>query len=263
MRQILPITSVLAAGLLLSGSLPAQQRSSAKPPIASPTAQVQLQADLQRLAAAAQAQLLSLPSFTCQETALSEVLREGRVIMKVKVRGTVRVLRKPNGVFDETFTYKRFHLLIFPTVLPYYVRGGFDSALTYFLPSAQGCYRYTLSPDPGRIDFVSRTNPDPGYGCKDHGLTGFALLDAAGDVTHIERTIPEAVARPLKLTPFAAVDLGPVDLNGQVYLLSQHITATDTLGYYGQGHFEATYSGCKLFTATVTIGPATLVPSQP
>ncbi|MGA7157389.1 MAG: hypothetical protein WBY53_11100 [Acidobacteriaceae bacterium] len=252
MRQSIQITRSLAAILLLAASLSAQQ-------VPKPITLPPLQAELLHLGAAAEAQILSLPNFTCEETATSQLIRNQKIRTNITVQGTVRVVRKPNGVFDETYAYKRpFHLLIIPRFLPYYVRGGFDSALTYFLPSAQPCYRYTLTP--GRIDFATRTSPVSGHICTERGLTGYALLNPAGDVTHIQRTLPNDVAKPFKLASFASIDLAPVTLNGRTYLLSQHIIATEPLGN-AEGHFEATYSNCKLFTSTVTIGPSSESPA--
>ena len=154
-----------------------------------PTNSPQLQAELQRLGSAAETQILALPSFTCEETATSQLIRNQKLRTNIQVQGTVRVVHKPDGAFDETYTYKRpFHLLFIPTRLPYSVRGGFDSALSYFLPPAQACYQYTLSP--GRIDFATRTGAVPGHICEERGLKGFALLNPAGDITHIQRTTP-------------------------------------------------------------------------
>lgn len=219
----------------------------------------ELKQDLQRIGSIANDLIQSLPSFTCDEAAISQAIRDHKVLRTVQAKGTVRVLRDPNGNLNETYTYKRsFHLLFIPSNFPFFVSGGFDSAISYFLPSAQDCYRYSLSP--GRIDFETRTGPVSGHICQEQGLKGFALLDADGNITHIERTIPPDVAKPLNLSPFAAIDLTPVSLNGRVYQLSHHMVATQPLDKV-MGRFEATYTDCKLFTATVTIGPATEVPS--
>jgi hypothetical protein len=220
----------------------------------------ELKQALQRIGAIASDLLQSMPSFTCDKAATSQAIRDGKVIRTVQANGTVRALRDRNGSLNETYTYKRsFHLLFIPSKFSLFVGGGFDSALFYFLPVAQPCYRYTLSP--GRIDFETRTGPVPGHICQEQGLKGFALLSADGNITHIERTIPQDVAKPLKLTPFAAIDLVPIILNGRTYQLSHHMVAempldTDKV----TGRFEATYTNCHLFTATVTLGPATEIP---
>jgi hypothetical protein len=219
----------------------------------------ELQQDLQRLGTEADQLIQSTPSFTCDETATSQAIRDRKVLRSVSLSGTVRTIRQPDGHMVETYDYKREHILFFiPKLPPLLVSGGFDTALSYFLPSAQACYRYALSP--GRIDFETRTGQVSGHICREQGLKGFALLDAAGDIAHIERTIPPAVAKPLKDVPFAAVDIAPVTLNSRVYQLSRHMVATQPLDD-ATGHFEATYSNCHLFTSTVTIGPATVIPS--
>jgi hypothetical protein len=254
MKQILQTARVLAASLVVSASLSAQQRPAA-------TDTPALGSILERLGAAAEAQLHSLPNFTCDEAATSQLIQNHKIRTEVHVQGTVRVVRSADGSINETYTYKRpFHLLFIPTRIPFYVSGGFDSALSYFLPAAQPCYQFTLSS--GRVNFATRSTAVPGHICKERGLTGYVLLNSAGDVTHIQRTLPENIAKPLKIASFAAIDLAPVELNGKAYLLSQHIIATQPLAD-GEGHFDATYSNCRLFTATVTIGPATEVSPQP
>jgi hypothetical protein len=106
--------------------------------------------------------------------------------------------------------------------------------------------------EPSRIDFVAA--PDaPTDRCKgEAGLTGFALLDPAGDVIHVERRVPEELSPSSRLAPFAAIDLVPVTLNGKTYRLSTHLTS-DSLRGGARGHFEASYTGCKLFHASITI----------
>ena len=216
----------------------------------------ELQQYLQRIGAAASAQILSMPSFTCDETAVSQVIRDHKIVRSVALSGIIRTIRKPDGRMVETNDYKHDHILLFiPKIPPIFVSGGFATALAYFLPAAQDCYRYSLSP--GRIDFETRT--DPAHACAQRGTKGFALLSPDGNISHIERTIPPDVANPLKLAIFAAIDLAPVELGGNTYQLSHHMVAEMPL-HDATGHFEATYTNCHLFTATVTLGPATEVP---
>ena len=242
----------LALCLLLIPMITAAQQDSAA--AASP----ELQQALQRVGATATELIQSMPSFTCDEAAVSQALRDHKVVRSVSMNGMVRTIRKPNGHMVETYDYKRNHILfIIPRVPPLFVSGGFASALAYFLPAAQACYNYSLSP--GRIDFTTRTDPALVNACADRGLKGFALLNAQGNVRHIERTIPPEVAKPRKLATFASIDLAPVELNGHLYQLSHHMIAEMPLGE-ATGHFEATYTNCRLFTATVTLGPSTEVP---
>ena len=228
----------------------AQQTSAVAP---SPT----LAQDLQRLGAEATSLSQSLPSFTCDETAVSQAIRNGKIVRDMRLSGTLRMVRDRAGALDESYTFKHDHVLFFvPVIPPLYVRGGFDSALSYFSPGQQSCLQYSLSPR--RIDFETRTDANASA-CKQRGMKGFALLNAEGNVTHIERTVPLDVAKPLKLATFAAVDLAPIELNGRAFQLSNHMTAEKPLTG-AMGHFEATYTHCHLFAATVTLGPSTEVP---
>jgi hypothetical protein len=233
-------------------------------PIAAQQPATTLAQDLQRIGAEAIALQQTLPSFTCDEAATSQAIRDHKVLRNVHVEGNLRMVRKPDGRLTETYDFKRDRILFFiPTSLPAYVSGGFDSALDYFQPGSQVCYRYSFAAgSPNRINFETRTTPDLPSACKDRGLKGFALLDANGRVTHIERTIPTDVAKPLKLATYAAIDLAPVELNGRTFNLSNHMIAEMPL-FGATGHIEATYTHCHLFTTTVTIGPSSEVPAGP
>lgn len=249
MQRIFHLAFIFCCIPLIASITTAQQ----KPPAAySP----ELQQDLQRIGAAASEQILSMPNFTCDETAVSQALRDHKIVRSLSLSGIIRTIRQPDGRLLETNDYKHEHILLFiPKIPPLFVRGGFATALSYFLPAEQGCYRYSLSP--GRIDFESRS--DSAHACTQRGTKGFALLSPDGNVSHIERTLPPDVAAPLKLATFAAIDLAPVQLGGNTYQLSHHMVAEMPL-HDATGHFEATYASCHLFTATVTLGPATEVP---
>lgn len=250
MQRIFNLALALNCFLFMPSNAAAQQDYAAASP--------ELRQDLQRIGAAASELILSMPSFTCDEAAVSQAVRDHKVVRSVSLNGVVRTIRKPNGRMVETYDYKREHILfIIPRVPPLFVSGGFATALAYFLPSAQACYDYSLSP--GRIDFTTRTDPASANACADRGLKGFALLNAQGSVSHIERTIPPDLAKARKLANFAAIDLAPVEFNGHIYQLSRHMVAEMPLGE-ATGHFEATYSNCQLFTTTVTLGPSTEVP---
>ena len=220
----------------------------------------ELEKDLQRIGTAASELMISIPSFTCDETAVSQAIRDGKPVRTVKLSGIVRAIRHTDGRLVETNDYKREHILfVIPKVPPLFVSGGFATALGYFLPYAQACYRYSMSP--GRIDFIARTDVPNAHQCKDHGLKGFATLDAAGNVSHIERTVPPDMAKALKLATFASIDLAPVDLNGRMYQLSHHLVAEMPLSG-ATGRFDATYSNCHRFTASVTLGSSAEVPPE-
>jgi hypothetical protein len=211
---------------------------------------------LQHLAAAADALTHSLPSFTCQETIVSQRRHGKKVEQQTNFTASLRVNRAADGSLSESFAVltlngKPFSGGSFNT--PTYVSGGFDRAILYFSPKLQPCFNYRLSPH--RIDFEGVPNPT----CIFQGTHGFALLDADGNLTHLERTVPSDQARYRGLADFAAFDFADINLNGRTYRLSRHLLAEVDEGRT-TGHFEATYSNCQLFAATVTIGPSTEIP---
>jgi len=211
-----------------------------------------LQQELRRLGAAATELEHELPSFTCQESALSQELKGGKVLHGVQFVATLRAQHGADGKLDESisitsvngqpFTNGHFHL-------PVFVRGGFDRMMRFFDPDQQACYRYSLMP--GRVNFASIPGADP-LTCKDTGTTGFALLDPAGNATRIERHMDPAMARTHHAADYAADDFAPIELNGHAYRLAHHLYAELPVGN-GVGAFTADYTDCKLFTATVTL----------
>jgi hypothetical protein len=230
------------------------------PSLAAQTTGDRLQTILDRAAAAAATLESSLPSFTCKEQVRSQEF-EKKEFEKKKLRRHIEftadltVQRRPDGSLNETFqpTDWRTILLHSESGIPFYVTGGFQRALVYFSADHRACYRFTLA-SPQRLDFTSSASAASDPLCKDAGLTGFALLDAAGNIVHVERRVPPATAHRSALVAFAAMDLAPVELNGQTYRLSSHLTA-DTIPGRLAGHFEADYTQCHLFHTTVTIEP--------
>jgi hypothetical protein len=252
-RTIAAAAAALCAALLLAPAAAAQQTVPASP---------ELRQLLDRIGAAAESLQRSLPGLTCVESGVSELYKKKKVKQRVRFTATMRAIRTPGGL-DESFTLTDIHPKQYfkpHNPFPLFSKGGFDRALTYFLPSQQPCYIYSLSP--GRIDFATAGDAASRPPCRAEGVRGFALFDAAGNVTHIERSVPPQSTHDFNLTPFAAIDFAPIELNGHVYRLSQHVVSE----LYEEDDtrlFEATYSGCRLFTATVTILPPTQVVPNP
>jgi hypothetical protein len=249
-RNKIPIALALGATLWLARPSQGQQSTSEDAP---------LQRELQRLGVVAEALDHSLPSLSCQESALSERIERGKVKQHVAVTATMRAVRIPGGPLRESVTVTAINGK--PSSgkdprFPFYTAGGFDSAMVYFMPAHQACYSFSLAA--GRIDFETAADVESHPQCRNDELHGFALLDADGNVTHMERTVPAPVSRDFHRVPFAAIDFAPVNLNGQVFRLSSHLVSEYPEGD-SKGQFEATYSDCKLFSVSVTIGPATPV----
>jgi hypothetical protein len=240
---------VLSA-LILGRAAVAQQATPSSP---------ELQQQLQRLAVAAQSLAHSLPSISCVESGSSEALKKGKVKRHVDFTANLRAIRVPGAGLHESFTLTQIDGKPYSKPgyrFPFFAGEGFDAALVYFLPGEQACYTFTLSA--GRIDFETVAGAASHPPCRDTGLHGFALVDTNGDVTHVERTVSEQATRDFHLAPFAAVDFAPVELSDRTYRLARHVVSEIHNGDVTR-RFEATYSGCKLYTASVTILPPTQV----
>jgi hypothetical protein len=214
-----------------------------------------LQQELQRLGEAAAALDRTLPGFTCEESAVSSELRGGKVHHSVTFIATLRATRAADGKLNESISITQVNGKPFSTghfALPVFVSGGFDKAMRYFAPEQQACYRYVLSP--GRIDFETFSgSPGPPL-CKERYLQGFALLNAEGNVTHLERRVAPEAALATHEADYATVDFATVTLNAHTFQLSRHLYAEMPI-HNRPTTFAADYTGCKLFTATVTISP--------
>lgn len=229
--------------------------------------QPSLAVELVRLGEQAASLDRSLPSFSCLQSAVSEELRPGKhgqptqVVRHVEFTANLRVRRRADGKLNESaefLTVDGQPLTASGFTMPAYAQGGFLQAISYFLPEQQHCYVYTQGA--GRIDFAAAPHADEDTTCRSAGTTGFALLDEAGGIRHIERRVAAYGVNTYHIIPFAEVDLAPVTLNGAVYPLSRHLVSERANGRFTD-RFESTYADCRLFAATVTIGPAT-VPAE-
>ena len=250
---------LLGIALLVAYSAIAQSQSTGAPESQIPA----LQDELKKLAADAALLHTDLPGFACTETAVSEVikknknnLKKDKVTERVHFVAGVRAQRGEDGRLHESLTLtevngkpafgRRFNP-------PMMVEGGFDQSLDFFLPERQTCFNFTLSE--GRIDFVSQPGSFNLAACGEMGAPhGFALLDEAGSVSHVERQVPPELARQVHIADFAASDIVPTELGGTVYPLPAKIVAEVPKDGVVL-HFEATYTACHLFKAVSTILP--------
>ena len=218
-----------------------------------------LRARLRTLAAAAEALENKLPAFACRESLLSQEIRGKKIKRQMQAVGDLRVQADADGDLDERFTPTEVNGRAYkPGSLhpPIFVTGGFRHALGQFRPQDQPCFDFRLAGN--RMDYTSRADPAEACDAKS-GIHGFALFDDAGNLLHIEQHVDEDAARRRNIIPFAALDLSQVDLGGTTFLLSTHVIAekhADDSTY----RWEATYSACRLFEATVKIGDPTPIP---
>lgn len=224
---------------------------------AAPDSQAALRDELKVLGAAAQSLQHDLPSFECTETALSQSLKKGKVKEQVRFVADLRAQRGEEGRLHEKFDVTEVNGRPYKGKgfePPFVVLGGFGEALNFFLPARQSCFRYRLSE--GRIDFDSPPGTFDRTECGETGAPhGFALLDAAGNATHLERQVPPEFAREVHVVDSTAIDFVPIELDGKVYPLTFKMVADVPKEDGVTLHFEATYTGCHLFKATSRILP--------
>jgi len=237
------------AFLLACAAVPAQQEDA-------------LDARLRAVSIAAQRLEKNLPAFACHEAFTSQELRRGKIKRQVTGSGELRVQPTDDGKLDEDFELTDLNgrpAQGFPRA-PIFVEGGFQNALKLFAPSDQRCFRFQLKDD--RIEFASRVDA-LGPPCDSRtGVTGFALFAPSGTLTHIESHVAGESAARRNIVPYAALDLSPIELGGTTYLLSTHVIAEKQLDK-SVLHWEANYTGCRLYQVTIKIGPATPASEAP
>ena len=215
-----------------------------------------LQSRLQILAQAAELLHDHLPAFACHETLTSEEVRKEKVKRRVDAAGDLRVQPAEHGKLDETFRATEvdgkprtggLHV-------PIFVSGGFKNALDLFMPEDQKCFTYKLAGN--RLDFRTPLFAEGELCSQRTGITGLALFDDDGNLTHIELHVQDERAIERNVVPYGALDLSRIDLGGTTYLLSTHVIA-ERPHDKSVFRWEATYSNCRLYQVTVKIGPAT------
>jgi len=214
---------------------------------------------LHRAAESAAAYQQSVPNFTCDETIRSELRKGRKVKFHVDTTGSFRVIRTADLPTESRHIVTANGKAVqdgdrFP--LPIVMIGGFGNGIPlYFGASRQACFLYSISA--GRIDFEAL--PDVPKRAECNGVApqarGFALFDATGAITHIERRVPDAVALSTNFATFTALDYTPVAMNGHVFTLPSHVMSEIPKNNL-MATFDAHYSACHLYSGTITLEPA-------
>jgi hypothetical protein len=202
-----------------------------------------LEKALASLAADASDLQQKLPSFECKESFISQGIKGGKTKKRDTVEGTVRVVRGEDGKMVEHFSASVENgKAIKPEKLhvPYFLVDGFEDALAMFLPDLSRCSVFSLTGNrlewkrrPDATDTVCKENP--GF------LTGFALLDNEGHAVHTEINGDNH-------------DFEAVEFNGHNFWIAKHVTDKFKNEDW-TNEWEANYSGCRLFSASVRLLP--------
>jgi hypothetical protein len=241
---------ILAYALLLAIPLlvPAQQSSNEE--------------QVSRVIAYAQAYRAHLPSLECDETMLSQWVKNGKVKWEVKIQAVLRESRDKSepGGFRDDYAFKSVdgkpakpH---FKT--PYFVYNVFANSLGIGETPRPACfnYRFTTLDDGRTLQF----NIDSKPGVRDRSCKNIPddyhkvmLIDtASGAVRHIERRVSAQFADNTLEIPNVTIDYAPQKLGDDTFWLPVRFEASDL---NKEGRMIATYSNFHRYVGVVKIVP--------
>jgi hypothetical protein len=214
----------------------------------------------------------SVPSFLCDEHITSEELHDGKLKHETTVDAVFRVTRSatPAGTLSESREVKAIDGKPSNNAkisMPISFSGGFSGALAKFLSADhRQCFDYSPDTTVNAVEgtaaftFVAREASAKDAACTtiQPGTKGKFVIDSAVlQVTHIERTVPQAVGKDHTVLGTASVDFAPVNLSGKSFWLPITIIASTTeTPKTNAFRFTAHYSNYHRFAASSTILPA-------
>jgi hypothetical protein len=241
---------ILMAALLLLVPLPgiAQQTSDEE--------------KVRQVIAYAQTYRANLPSLECDETMLSQRVKNGKVKWEVKINATLRELRDASeaGGFKDEYTFRsvdgRRAKPHFKT--PYFVYNVFANSLGIGERPLPRCYNYRFAPlDDGRtLQFNIDSKPavhDPSCSKIPDDYHKTMLIDSAsGAVRRVERHISPNFADANLEIPNVTIDYAPQKLGDDTFWLPVRFEANDL---HQEGRMIATYSNCHRYIGVPRILP--------
>jgi len=215
---------------------------------------------LPRVFAYSQQYRQSVPSFEADESAVSQLVKNGQIKWEVRLQMTLRELRDESrpGEFVDRYT---FHLVegMPPRKhfkLPYFVQGVFSSAIGFGRPEEQNCYDYRVSPGDTastvRLELWVKTRPLP-PNCNDvpEDFRKTVVVDvASGAVLHVTRSMSPRAARERHEIVFGTVDYAPQKLGDETFWLPVRFESHDEKN---EGRMIATYSNFHRYASTAKV----------
>ncbi len=215
---------------------------------------------LPRVVAYAQQYRQSIPSFEADESAVSQLVKNGRIKWEVQLQMTLRELRdesKP-GEFVDRYT---FHLVDGKPPrkhfkLPYFVQGGFSSAIGFGHPEEQTCYDYRVSPGDSvstvRLELWVKTRPLP-PNCNDvpEDYRKTVVVDvASGAILHVTRSMSPRAAHERHEIVFGSVDYAPEKIGDETFWLPVRFESHDE---NNEGRMSGAYSNFHRYASTAKV----------
>jgi hypothetical protein len=230
-----------------------------------------------RLYAYADEYRATLPSLSCDERIVSEVMGyDGKVRRRVRVDGTMRELRKtppdPFDPFHEQHLISKVNgrpvrapggtLSVEEVNLPYLIQGIFANLIGFHHEELKDCFDYRVSPvndgNAGQAEIqmdVDRKAAPTAAACRAI-LTGthyMVIADAGtGRIVHSERTISSEASEENDEAYFASIDYAPVRFGDRIFWLPARASAHDATD---TGRMESVYSNCHRYASEVRIVP--------
>ena len=202
------------------------------------------------------------PSLSCHESIVMEERKHGEVKRRTLVEATIRVVRVANARTPlveshefltrngEAVKEQRFNM-------SYWLVGGFANGLGHSLERLRPCLEARAEKvEAGwRLELAWKPGAEAQEVCRQPAVPGFhktLLLDEAGHVLRVERTLPPEVAKKLGEASFVALEFAPVVLGAQTVWLPARLDSHDVKD---ENRLEVRYSGCRLFGGSMTILP--------
>ena len=155
---------------------------------------------MKKLAAQAQSLQRDLPSFECQETGLSQVLKKGKVKQQVRFVADLRVERGTDARLHERarVTQVNGKPLKGRFEPPFMVQGGFGPVAGFLFAGdcrPASCFTLSSVPQGGRIDFRQPPEMFDRPQCMETGPPrGLCCWTMRVIAAHLERTSPPEYA---------------------------------------------------------------------
>jgi hypothetical protein len=220
---------------------------------------------LRRVFAYTEAYREHLPSLECEETMLSQRVKNGKVKREVKIKATLRELRDENepGGFRDEYTLQSGHgKPVKPdfSALPYFVYHVFANSLAIGESPRPACfdYRFATLDDGQTLQFNIDAKPGlPDPSCKKipDNYRKMMLIDtASGAVRRVERRMSQEFADANLEIPYVAIDYAPQKLGEETFWLPIRFEAVDL---HQQGRMIAAYSNFHRYAAVAKVLPKT------
>jgi hypothetical protein len=255
---LLAIPLLVAPLLVIGQQIPGQEI----PGQEMPGQQTSNEEQVRQVIAYAQTYRKHLPSLECEETMLSQRVKNGKVKREVKVKATLRELRDENepGGFRDDYTFKSGDGKPAKpdSRTPYFVYNVFANSLGVGESPRPACFNYSFATlDEGRtLKFNIDSKPgvrDPSCRKIPDDYHKMMLIDtASGAVRHVERRISPEFADDNLEIPDVTIDYAPQRLGEETFWLPIHFEAVDL---HQQGRMIATYSNCHRYAVVSKIVP--------